>query len=799
MSGHGGTPLSKIQATDATQNNPNTTDSNSNPTFNPQSVAGSVAVGGAAAAAAVPAQSTATTAFSATNSTKVDVSAATINANFQPNILNNYVTYSYYFILFMLPANLYNQRGSAKIMSNATPKMIIAETGATGLNIKDVSVNMAVGANNNGTNSMAADITIDLVEPAGFTFYDKIYQASIQLGLSNYTQVPYFLGLKFQGYDANGNLADPIGGLQYLWPMVLQKIDSNFKDGFGHYSISAKLLNETGESDLTGRIKTQFSTSTHDLKTFFNEFAMFCQKSQLEYRLAALGLSGTNSATVNVPTDKYQIILHDNSWTNPPFDASKQTIKISGDNPNLHPNRAGTFSTDQKGQTIVSFAKDTPIREVIDLAMSSVPFIQEIANRSKTSDSSDGASIQQIYSQIWRVEVEMTINTDANSYDWVMNDYTRTYTYHIYNYKTRRPVLLPEAGSGETSSGNPNFDLSQPTLQRAAISGLQTDKFLVKRYDYLYTGLNTEILNLDLQFNFMWAASLASFQGIRDYATNTNPAMFNTDGAARAKAQTLGAQIKVLEQKLNVANQNILTALGFAGEPTNTNTQKSVAVNTAQAALQQQIAVLKQQQINNANVVASNPRNFNVPTLTTNQYIEDLTNNMVKPPPVPITIAPESISSEGRTSQSVEEAWQKGKTLLGATLNQINGIFKTIDLMQIDLDIRGDPYWFGYSITDADYYSNTKKPTSSMAFYALGEHAFALVFRFPQGFDSNGNVQATQYATQNQSGQVQLMPSDVINAIYNVWWVHSKFSSGVFTQTLKATRDVNTNVQGILS
>jgi hypothetical protein len=779
------TPTSILQA--GTPVYANTTNSNSNPTYTPFEANFT---------------ESGTTAYQSSNPQRVDLQASDLNTNFQPNVLNNYTTYTYYFILFMLPIPNLNQKGASTVLQQTFPKMILAETGSTALNIKDVNIETFIGSDYRGTNTTGAKVTIDLVEPAGLSLYDKMFQAALQLGLPNYTKTPMYLGLKFQGYDAQGNLVNPItnqqtnssgnlaapaDSLEWVWPLQIQGITSSYKDGFGNYSISAVLYNEIADSDLIIRTKNHFSTSARYLKPFFDAFAKFCQNSEYEYKLSALGLNPAQTYTFKVPLNSYQIILHDETWSNPSFDTAQQTIKYNGDDKDYHPNRSGRFQLAQDGSTILSFSRDTSIRDVIDLAMSSCPFIQELANRAKTSDSGDGADAEKIFSEIWRTEIEVSINTTPDSYDWNSNDFTRNYIFHIYNYKSGRPILVSETNAGGTIAGSPGTQLLDSVTQTTRVSTLQNSYYLAKKYEYLYTGLNTEVLDIDLQFNYMWAAMQPLYEGIRDYATNTAPAKINSTVLSRSTVKKLVDAVHSAEQRENLllksrADLQVLQSQEPGNSEIGQMLQLTDAQRAAQAtALQQGIYQSQQTLAQNAATVL-NPRNFNTPSLTTTQYAQELTSNLVSTPPLPITLAVESVSSEQRTNWSVEEAWQKGRTLLGATLNQINGVYNS-DLANIALEVRGDPYWFGNTIFEADYYTNPKS-TPAKPFFPNGEHCFALIFRFPNGFDINNNINLTT--------------SDVINAVYNVTSVNHKFNSGVFTQTLNAVRDPNTNIKGIL-
>src|SRR5882672_6719466 len=105
-----------------------------------------------------------------------------------PNILGAYQSYTYNFKL-----KLYEQKimGSAEITSSSDRSIIIAESGVTAMfNIKRVEIRSIPGTTTENRGALSTQITIELEEPLGFTFIDRLLQAGKDLGLPSLNLVP---------------------------------------------------------------------------------------------------------------------------------------------------------------------------------------------------------------------------------------------------------------------------------------------------------------------------------------------------------------------------------------------------------------------------------------------------------------------------------------------------------------------------------------------------------------------------------------------------------------------------------
>lgn len=721
---------------------------------------------------------------------------------FIDNPLNEYQNWTYNWTFFMVSPENWNKTGSDTMLGDGTPKIVIAESGTTGYSIKSVEMKHTIGPNFATNTQNALEITMHIVEPAGVTLFDRIYGASMALGILNYTKGAFFLGLKFLGYDTNGNIINPlpvkyIEGQTWVWSIFIKDIHARFENGVGYYEITAIGTPSLTDTNNAALLKTHYNaTPANNIEELLGngpggkpgEFEIFLNNHESQYRRTKEALN------------KYKIIVHYESWPDG-WPKDKRTL-THNNSKYSNPNRGvGAFALGKNGKMTSQIPERMKIEQVINLIMMNSPYIQAIGNRTNNNDAGDTADKKNQFSQLWRIETEVKLL----DFDLVFNDYTREYIYHVYHYDSPRVVLNPQVNPGNEAGGNPNINLMQEDVQRKRIKEIIGKGYLSKRYDYIYTGLNTEVLNLEIKFESMWTAVQAIFAGTRDYGNAHAPAKIYDPSRARYLADTLIKENKMVEEALqirkllDIAEYSKKAAFGEQVISTDREGNQRVyrvgadpdfesvlaegeaAEKEAQRRIQnieaQQRAIQQAQEA----VGLSGPIDKRI-------YIEELKVDFRKLPPVPITMSQEDRSSERHGNQSSDEAYARGRSLLSSTLNQVLSGHTPKDLMNINLEIRGDPYWLGIGNIDKHHYSSTPS-TPKVPNIKLGEHMFFLMFKMPVGFDKSGELQF-DYEPVEQS--------QVICGLYSVLECISKFEDGKFTQSLKAIRDMNTNTNNVL-
>ena len=93
------------------------------------------------------------------------------------------------------------------------------------------------------------------------------------------------------------------------------------------------------------------------------------------------------------------------------------------------------------------------------------------------------------------------------------------------------------------------------------------------------------------------------------------------------------------------------------------------------------------------------------------------------------------------------------------------------DMMELNMQIKGDPFWLGHT-------TGTKNmPDKAHAPYSTGANYLYIEFRVPQGVESD-------------SGQMEMGVANNISGIYFITNVQSSFTDGQFIQSLTGYLDI---------
>lgn len=138
----------------------------------------------------------------------------------KPNPLSDLASSTYNISLYMMGiggyVDLMTKSGNSPLeVVNKTPKILIARTGGMGFEtsnefdidffIDNLQVQNVGSPTKTGANTNATDIKFDIYEPRGITLIERLKRESDQLGEdTNYINTPYLLEVKFKGYDDEG-------------------------------------------------------------------------------------------------------------------------------------------------------------------------------------------------------------------------------------------------------------------------------------------------------------------------------------------------------------------------------------------------------------------------------------------------------------------------------------------------------------------------------------------------------------------------------------------------------------------
>lgn len=737
-----------------------------------------------------------------------------LRLTFEPNVHNEYDRVSYVFKLCMIndldaeDPDLLN-----KFLNNRIRKIVIAESGVTtGFAIGDVEIIDAISANFRSRSGLTTDIRFQIIEPYGMTLPDKMFQASQELGLRNWRLAPFLLQLEFKYIKSDGSLYTPAGAQKLIkvYQLLITEFDAQLTEKGTQYDIQAAVKNNLGFRNAytilpqthqiqvsPGSPDPSFGVSTEDNRvgTFFTNLGIAISTMYVEIRKARPNNN-------RLPIIIYKFIVE-------PELAREELNFVPTSNSRR---RSFTVPNSQTGTIMVS--RGASVSALVDDILASLKNPQFFIRGPEEGN-------------LVRIPVLECVTRNIG-WDLFTNDYVRELTYIIRMKDSNRPVPTPEYGQ---------YVQSDPQAQESRMR--QVSKNLKKRYDYYYTGLNTEIISCDVKFNQMHiipqplfdVTPVMAFASAEQVSSNdpniTSIPAGEVSGAATQSVQQLqsisqqlnalgsdrgvseedlGRQVAELEaqrqrveQRLSqIASQSIVPFDNARDLPrvleqvTNTGTQAAELRGIAQnIAARNAARAASREFVEDINL---NINNNNILELSYYADPRDIINSFTRPP---------TIEGGGGNNESGGT-----RPIVGSILSQIYDRSGQ-HLLEVDLEIRGDPYWLG--VTDLE------RTQELLGFLDVLREGGTLPDRL--GVPTGGTAGTTRFSREglvdkhDQDANILLRfragtppredtgfqnlneGSTFFYGVYTVIECAHIFKSGIFTQKLKAYRDVLINVE----
>ena len=722
-----------------------------------------------------------------------------LSGNGEINCLNSFFQTAYHFRLFMTndkdpyvealkagpvtPKAVYDQ--VAKL-----PQITIAETGVTTYNIRSVQIESVVSANPTTRSINTTRMTLVVTEPMGVGFVDSIKLASEKLKIKNYDKCPYYLELTFKAYDEAGNIAlgdkSPVAALKldgkdrWIWQIQITDIDVHLDAAGGTYTVQCIQYNDVGWDNDIKTVPETISVSGGTLgETFENLGRALSDSWKVRMGNDVVKYGGVVEGVGAVPAFKWHPMSHA-FGTNVPGDVPNDVSQWrTTRNLDLTSMRAYSMST---GNPMAQFQTGMTIDKMLEAAIVSSPEAEKMMKR----DVPAGIPRENI---VFRVETDVFIT----GYEWFSQQYYRVICFHVYPFYTLAPVS----------------DMQQPiNASTAQVAGLSIQKliekgFAKKHYDYIYTGLNTEVTDFDIRYNLKWAALLPRLHGMNSRLEQIEvPAvMVNHPGDGKVvvdvKKETL--DYNATNETLQAVNSDVSTLRNYQTAVANATTQtekdestkrldafkselqsrRSTSDLTALGTMQQGLAnsaADKSSRINAAKSFAVGETDVASGATTYAEVLIDQQMNGESATILPIAFSQCYKEATDATGTGVSGAG-KERTVFGAVVDQLY----ESDLKQfvvISLGIRGDPYWLGQTNLAHQVYVRNGQTEynvkSDEPDWTRGDYPFLLKFRYPKQVDGDFVP--------------QFRDDEVFSGFYRPNKITNLFSDGMFKQTINAIR-----------
>lgn len=716
-----------------------------------------------------------------------DPAAAEVDlvTDFAPNILDDYDMPAYHFRLYMMGEEAIRS-GNFGPESRAQ-RVVIAESGATTIEIDNVMIRSIAGISKEAGVGASTNFSMQLRQPFGATLIDEIFAAANYLGIKNFQKVPMFLELSFRARDTERTSTqkplsdDKLSNVVWVWPIFLNKMAINVNAGGSVYELEATIYGDLAYTNQAADLEKAVSVKAATVIEFFQGLEQQLNDKEEQKR-----------ATDQRVFDKYEFYI----------DKEIAQSKIVPEIAEEVANRAADYGEEVAEKNEFVFQPGTSIDRIVENILSSTSYFQKAAKGTEDSQAlgeegrGERAAVQTLY--------RLITDTRLGEFDPGRNDYSRIYRYLIVPYEMTTLQTKSNSAAGLTSQQR--FDL------------VRNKGRLRKAYNYIYTGLNDQVLDFDLTFNFNWYAALPFQAGVTTNASRSEPA------AAVPLADTqseidMREQEGVTAEADNVATNdkfNFRRFVGNASRFVGTVLQGGNAFEGINNGLEDQFTGNTSEFIAadhaRGSRIAKNSRKVDKAQQNLREVdptIEDISEGEVEVNPLASNIS--YLQSMPGLDQNIsgEYSSNAGKTLISTMFEQAKSPVSA-DLLNIELKIKGDPYWLepapvgrneafqsSFDRTLARYSTQATTTGGAVEVDGSAEGDFIsndtttnqtyILFRSftPMGYDDQTGL--TPKFTDN----------NVLNGVYAVRVVTSEFSAGQFTQSLQAIRDPQISLQGV--
>ena len=420
-----------------------------------------------------------------------------------------------------------------------------------GLTIETV---IGLNAESRDTNAISHNFTI--IEPYGFTLMDRIIElcSDPKAGVNskNYIDMPYLLQIDFFGMDESGEITGIIPQTTKRIPIRLNKMDSKITAKGAEYKFEGVPYNHSAYTLSTITTPANFEVEASTVLEFFN--------SQEDLASASLNAGDRESGTNGLRQDQNGRLIGPDGQFVPlntinPFLLGRKTRKqlglIRSFGAALNQYLAKAQANNKTGHRDVihfkfakvdieglpdienspfyenrlSFAKDT------GMADRTSPSVIARANLGEPTSSyragkrifqvNAGTYIDKVIMWIVRNSTWMASQIDGlvpdgvTDMDKFLREYREKENKPVYWIKIVPEVRLLEYDPVRNSWARDITYVVRPYEVRnvkVPFAPQAKAKYPVKEYNYIYTGRNVDIIDLDIQFNALYYTTLTTYR-----------------------------------------------------------------------------------------------------------------------------------------------------------------------------------------------------------------------------------------------------------------------------------------------
>ena len=477
-----------------------------------------------------------------------------------PNPLSDYESYTYGLSLHLLSQTQYNNLIENPETSYIPQNVLVASAGKNSNNFKrdpnfredfyfdDFQMKTIVNITTRNRNSNLIECNFTIIEPVGFTFINRLVAACKGIGSANYLKQPYLLQIDFYGYKDGVIAGTPIPNMSKYIPIALISMKTRVSTKGTEYKIEAMPYNHQAFSQAHVVSPANFKIKAVTVADMFGtgrvtnanvEAFALAQREAAKLERARAGLAANKSGASDLsPQDLFELnqIVVEASGTS-------ATFQVSGFCDALNDYFASLRDVNKK-ILVTNEYKVEFFKEIGDSKLFPTNIPNDVNNAAAGGSTAAAAKTAAraagglpVGTVVWN---SGTFNIPMGMQIDKLIDYTVRNSDYI-----RKQLLVPEsAASGtpfaalNTIDGGPlkwykivpkikikQYDASRQqyayqitfcvkpwtvnTKYPYAVHG-RTPGY-VKQYDWMYTGRNTEVIDLQIDFDMLYYQQLTAF------------------------------------------------------------------------------------------------------------------------------------------------------------------------------------------------------------------------------------------------------------------------------------------------
>lgn len=318
-------------------------------------------------------------------------------------------------------------------------------------------------------------LEIELVEPHGITLFEKLRAAALANGFIDHLDAPFLLTLDFKGTNEEGVLYSFPSSKRVL-PIKITNCEMEFSQGFTRYQMKAVPWTEFALTDRFDRTRGSSNIVVYYAKKLINAVA---KPATLRQALVDLADELTDRQQIEIDKhlrkykDIYKITCDPNIFQ---YASTQANYNIN--------DRVGRFSSSIRPNMSIAKCITELIMQTDEYK--DIPKIVEkywtkvkTASEQGAGDGIDDIDVDQLNSTVPWFKIVTNVK-HLDNFDPITKMQQKLIEYHVIPYGVHVLNFVVPGMSPGTTIG----------------------KTVKKHYDYIFTGSNTEVLNLDIYYKY---------------------------------------------------------------------------------------------------------------------------------------------------------------------------------------------------------------------------------------------------------------------------------------------------------